>query len=144
MSARPFVPKRPARLGRVRIRSCSRYTNLYSPNAMEIRVGVGRSVIVDDNVHSLNINTASKDVRRHEDTFLKVLKLLVPRDTRQQLETYGKELGNRLPFLLGETRVHRDAGKAAFPQEFVELDGASDTLDENDNLIEVEGVEEVV
>ena len=48
---------------------------------MEVRVRVGGSIVVDDNVHSLNVDTTSKDIRSDQDPLLKVLKLLVPRDT---------------------------------------------------------------
>ena len=48
---------------------------------MEIRVGVGRRIVVDDNVDTFDVDTTSEDVGRDEDTFLKVLELFIARDT---------------------------------------------------------------
>jgi hypothetical protein len=113
---------------------------------MEVRVRVGGSIIVDDDIHSLNINPTSKDIRSDQDPLLKVLKLLVPRDTSKLLNQgwWAHTLTRHVPFLLTETRMHSNAREATLSQQFVEFDGTSDALDKDDDLVKVERVEKVV
>jgi hypothetical protein len=47
-----------------------------SPHSVEVRVRVGGSIVVDDDIHLLNVNTTPKDTRSDQDPLLKVLKLL--------------------------------------------------------------------
>jgi len=48
---------------------------------MQVAVGVGRSVIVDDNVDTLNIDTTTKDVRGNKDSLLESLESRVTFDS---------------------------------------------------------------
>ena len=54
---------------------------MHLPNAMKVAVGVGRTVVVDDDVHALDIDTATEDIRRYQYTLLKVFEGLVAVDT---------------------------------------------------------------
>ena len=51
------------------------------PNTVKVAVSVGRAVIVDDDVDTLNINTTTEDVGSDQDTLLKRLEGSVSRDT---------------------------------------------------------------
>lgn len=85
---------------------------------MEVRVGVGRGVVVDDDVDALDVDTATEDVGRDEDALLERLELLVAADT----------------LLLVQARVDRDRREVALAQEAVELDRARNRLDEDADL----------
>lgn len=92
--ARPFVPNRPAFQNFTQI-----HAQLYYPqenhsrtstaNTMQVRISravhaehrrlavlVVWHVIVDDDVHTLNVNASTEDVRCHKDTLLEILELL--------------------------------------------------------------------
>ena len=79
-------------------------------------------------VDTLNIDTTTKDVRRDKDTLLECLELLVALDS----------LG------LGQSGVNADRGEIALAKELVQLSGAVDRLDEDTDLIELQGVEQIV
>lgn len=108
---------------------------------MKVGIGISRSIVVDNDVDSLDINSSTKDISRdlnqqpsvrfqtrrgnakreertHENPLLKVLELLVPLD----------------PLLLGESRVDRNRREVALPQKTVKLSGSRNGLDENDDL----------
>jgi len=60
---------------------------------MKIAVWTIRHVVVDDNVDSLNIDTAAKDIRRDADTFIEVFETLVAGDsTRMSWNARGKAI----------------------------------------------------
>lgn len=40
--------------------------------------------------------------------------------------------------------MHRDTGEVAFTQQFVQLSGSQSTLDKDDNLVELQGIEQFV
>ena len=94
---------------------------------MEVRVGGGGHVVVDNDVDALDVNAAAEDVGGNHDALLEVLEELV------LLE----------PLLLLHAGVNGDGGEVALNEEVVELAGAGHGLDEDDNLVELEGVEEV-
>jgi hypothetical protein len=48
---------------------------------VEVRVGVGGRVVVDDDVDTLDVDTTAEDVGGDEDTLLEGLELLEARDT---------------------------------------------------------------
>jgi len=52
-------------------------------NSVEVGVGTLAHVVVDNDVDTLDINTAAKDVGRHHDAGLKVLELAVALDTEE-------------------------------------------------------------
>jgi len=94
VNARPFVPKRPARLERIiSVMSITKGEPRWRhvPNAMQVRVSISRRVIVDDNVNALNVNTPSEDVRCDQYPLLKVFELLITRDTKEVESTTDQE-----------------------------------------------------
>ena len=52
---------------------------------MKIRVGVGGSIIIDDDVHSLNVNTATEDISSHKDAFFESLECGISGDTKRNV-----------------------------------------------------------
>lgn len=83
--ARPLVPNRPARLnGRTRLAFIqSPGPAAHAPNAVEVAVGIGRAVVVDHDVHALNIDTTTKDICGDQNTLLERLEGGVAGDTVQ-------------------------------------------------------------
>lgn len=57
---------------------------------MEIAVCIRRAVIVDDDVDTLNIDTTTEDISRHEDTLLEGLEGRVAVDTEESLVARSK------------------------------------------------------
>ena len=49
-----------------------------------------------------------------------------------------------IPFFLTDTGVHGDGGEVTFAEKLVKLSCTERTLDEDNDLVELEGVEEVV
>jgi hypothetical protein len=91
---------------------------------MQVRIRVGRLVVVDDDVDPLNVDSSPKDVGADEDSLLERLELLVALDS----------------LVLGETRVDADGGEVAVLEELVELGRTRDRLDEDADLNEREGI----
>lgn len=50
---------------------------------MEVAVGVGRAIVVDDDVDTLDVNTTTKDVSGDEDTAVELLESLVALDSNK-------------------------------------------------------------
>ena len=48
-----------------------------SRHAMQIRVGIFGHVVVEDDVHSLDVHTTTEQVGCYQDAFLEILELLV-------------------------------------------------------------------
>ena len=83
--AKPLVPKRPARLtGIIRKSLFVRSSN--SPDAVKVRVSVGGSIVVDDDVHPLNIDPATEDISSHKNTLFESLERGVSIDTKQNCQ----------------------------------------------------------
>ena len=69
--ARPLVPKRPARLHTGLARDATPQTKRsYVPDTVEIAVCVRRTIVIDDDVDTLNIDTTTEDICRDENTLL--------------------------------------------------------------------------
>jgi hypothetical protein len=51
---------------------------------MQVAVGLGRCIIVDDNVDTLNIDTTTKDIGGHQNTLFEIFEGLVTIDTKIQ------------------------------------------------------------
>lgn len=74
--ARPFVPKRPARL-------YSKFKNKHQsdeeieennvPNAMQVAVGIRRRIIVYNDIDPLNVDTTAEDISCDQNSLLKRL-----------------------------------------------------------------------
>lgn len=59
---------------------------------MKVRVGIGGSIIVDDDVHPLNVNTATEDISGHKDTLFESLKRGVAADTKQNCQVSSSKV----------------------------------------------------
>ena len=59
---------------------------------MEVRVGIGRSIIVDDDVYPLNVNATAEDVSGDKDTFFESLERGVSTDTEWSCQVSSPEL----------------------------------------------------
>jgi hypothetical protein len=55
------------------------------PNAMQVAVCVARGVVIDNDIHSLDVDTATEDVGGDEDALLEVLELGVASDTDDEV-----------------------------------------------------------
>jgi hypothetical protein len=94
---------------------------------MEVSIGVSGHVIVEHDVDFLNIDSTSEDLGGNEDSVLEFLEAIVDLDA----------------LLLGEVTVHGLGRKGLLVEDLSQLDGVRHSLDEDDNLVEVEGVDEV-
>ena len=63
---------------------------MHLPNTMEVTVSVGGAVIVDNDVDTFDIDAATKDISRDQDTLLEGLEGRVPLDTVEKLEEFPK------------------------------------------------------
>ena len=97
-------------------------------DTVEVAVSVGRQVVVDGQVDTLNVNTTTEDVGGDTDTLLKLLELLVALDT----------------LLLADTGVHGNRGEVALAEELVELGATEGGLDEDDDLVVLQLIKKVV
>jgi len=95
--------------------------------SMKIGVGVLWHIVIEDNVHSLDINTSTEKIRSHQDSSLKVLEETVPLES----------------LLLVHASVDVDGGEVLVFQELVECDASLHALDKDDDLVELERVEQV-
>jgi hypothetical protein len=85
-------------------------------NTVEVRVGVARLVVVNDNVDALNVDTAAEDVSRDEDALLERLELPVPLNTESRPMKVSKtrpfartpSFSKDAPLVLREARVDAD------------------------------------
>ena len=89
--------------------------------------GLGE-VVVDHDVHALDVDAAAEEVRRHEDALLEVLEVLVAVDA----------------LVLAQARVDADGGEVALREQPVQLRGPRDLAHEDDDLVEVQRVQQVV
>ncbi|GFE55550.1 membrane transporter protein, putative [Babesia ovis] len=97
-------------------------------HAVEVRVGGVRHVVVDDDVHTLDIDTPAEQVGGDHDTLVKVLELSVT--------------GNAL--LLVKASMDSNGWEVALVEQVVQRLGARYRLDEDNDLVKLEVVKEVV
>ena len=124
LMARPLVPNLPA-LPTWRVER-----NSYS---VEVGVGVHGHIVVDDDVDMVDVYSPSEDVSRHHDPALELFEGTIAGDANTLTQTH-------LPVLLVEVAMDGDRGEVALEQELVELDRTRDRADEDDDLVEDEGV----
>jgi hypothetical protein len=55
------------------------------PNVMQVAVCIARGVVIDNDIHLLNVDTATEDVSGDEDALLKVLELGVAGDADDEV-----------------------------------------------------------
>jgi hypothetical protein len=89
-----------------------------SPDSVKVRIGISGSVVVDDDVDSLDINSTTEDVGGDQNSLLERLELLVSSDS----------------LFLGKTRVDRDRREVALAEESVEFGSAGDGFHEDADL----------
>ncbi|GIX64986.1 membrane transporter protein, putative [Babesia caballi] len=102
-----------------------------TPGAADpVQVGVGGvgHVVVDDDVDALHVNATAKQVSGDHDALVEVLELSVARNALRLLQP----------------SVNGNRGEVALVEQGVERLRARDGLDENDDLVELQGVEQVV
>ena len=58
-----------------------------SADAVKVRVGIARQIIVDGEIDPFDVNATPKDIRRHADALVELLKLLVPFDTALRISS---------------------------------------------------------
>jgi hypothetical protein len=66
----------------VRKRMAGLFRSSNSPNAMQVRVRIRGSIIVDDDVYSLDIDTTTEDIGGNKDTFFESLERGITSDTK--------------------------------------------------------------
>jgi len=96
-------------------------------NSVQVRVGVAGHVVVEDDVDLLNVDTTSEEIGGHKNTVLEFLEPVVNLDA----------------LLLGEVTVHSLGRQGLLVKDLSQLDGVRYGLNENDDLVKVEGVDEV-
>eukprot|EP00760_Papus_ankaliazontas_P017589 PhM_4_TR17333/c0_g1_i1/m.85319 len=96
-------------------------------DAVEVRVGVRRHVVLHDEVDAVDVDAAAEEIRGDEDLGL----------LRLALVEHGEAL--RLVHL----GVNGNGGELALDEHLVERLAAGDGVDEDDALVEVDGVEHV-
>lgn len=94
---------------------------------MEVRVGVSRHVVVEDDVDLLDVDTTSEEIGGHKNTVLEFFEPIVDLDA----------------LLLSEVTVNSLGRQGLLVKNLSQLDGVRYGLNENDDLVEVEGVDEV-
>jgi len=97
-------------------------------DTMEVGVSGIWDIVVNDNVHTGDIETTGEDIGGNEDTLVELLERFVAGDT----------------LLLRHGAVNANTGEVALDQQLVELVGALDRLDKDADLVELEGVQKVV
>lgn len=90
--ARPLVPKRPARLREVLDDIPGSQKRNSIPDTMQVAVRVRGTIVVDDNVHALNINSTTENVGSDKNTLFKCLESGISSDTAGGCEKAGERL----------------------------------------------------
>jgi len=98
-----------------------------SRNSMQVGVGVFGHIVVEHDVHSLDIHTTTEKVGGDEDTSLEIFEELVSLKT----------------FFLIHGSVNIDGGEVLFLEERGERDAPLHGLDEDNDLVEFERVEQI-
>ena len=88
--ARPLVPKRPARLQtHSASQLCCTHRN-YIPDTVQVAVGFTGAIVVDDDVHTLDINATAEDISGDQDTLLERLERRVTVNARLGVSNHGQ------------------------------------------------------
>ena len=105
---------------------------------MQVTVSIRRAVIIDDDVHSLDINTTAEDISSDQNTFLEGFEGGVPADSIEGRNLRDNSSSKKLhaPLILLKTRMDTDARKIAGDKELVQFDSSSDRFYEDNNLEE--------
>jgi hypothetical protein len=95
---------------------------------VQIRIRRIRHIIINHDIDPFNIDPPAQHIRCNTNPLVEILERLVPRDA----------------FFLGKTTVDGDGGEITFTEKTIEFTGSADGFDKDDDLVEFEGVEEVV
>lgn len=98
-----------------------------SADSVQVGVAVSRHIVVEHNVDLLDIDAAAEDLSGDKDAVLEVLEALVDLD----------------PLVLAEVTVHGLGRQSLLVQDLGQLDCVRDGLDEDDDLVEVKGIDQV-
>jgi hypothetical protein len=107
-----------------------------SADSVEVGITVSGHVHVEDDVDFLNVDSSPEDVCCHHNSVLELLEVVVPLDSIPV-----KSVLFFLPLFLRKVSVYGNRREVVSSQDFVELLGSLDTFDEDDDLVELEGVE---
>jgi hypothetical protein len=95
---------------------------------MQIRIRRIRHIIINHDINPFNIDSPPEDVSSNTNPLIKILEGFITRDS----------------FFLRQATMDCDGGEITFTEETIKLRGSADGFDENNDLVEFEGVEEVV
>lgn len=98
-----------------------------STDSVQVLVGLAWQVVVDSQVNSLDIDTSTEDISRNTDTLVELLERLVS--------------SNSLLLLHG--RVDSNGWEVTSTQQLVQFVSSQGRLDEDNNLVELQGVQQV-
>jgi len=103
---------------------------------MEVRVGIRGGIVVDNDVYSLDVDTATENIGGNEDAFFEGLERGISAYTKRncQVDEPKMEGDSGIPFLLGKARMDTDTWKIARDEQLVQFDCARDGFHEDDNL----------
>ncbi len=108
---------------------------------MQVGVGVFGHIVVEHDVHSLDIHTTTEKVGGDEDTSLEIFEELV---SEKGGEKRTMRVGLPLKtFFLIHGSVNIDGGEVLFLEERGERDAPLHGLDEDNDLVEFERVEQI-
>jgi hypothetical protein len=85
-------------------------------------------IVINHDIDPFNIDSPAQNIGSDTNPLVEVLEGLVPRDS----------------FFLWEAAVDGDGGEVALAEETVEFAGSTNRSDKNNDLVEFEGIEEVV
>lgn len=94
---------------------------------MQVGVGVTRHVVIENDVDLLDIDSTTENLSGDKDSVLEFLEAIVDLDA----------------LLLGEVTVHGLGGEGLLVEDLSQLDGVGNSLNEDDHLVEVQGVNQV-
>lgn len=98
-----------------------------STDSVQVLVGLSRQVVVDGQVDTLDIDTSTEDIGGDTDTLVELLKGLVSGDS----------------LLLLQTGVDSNGWEVTSTQQLVQLNSSLGRSDEDDDLVELQGVQQV-
>jgi len=96
-------------------------------NSVEISVGVTGHIVVENDVDFLDINSTAENLCGNKNAMLEFLEPVVDLDA----------------LLLSEVTVHGLGGEGLLVKDLSQLDGVRNSLNKDDHLVEVEGIDEV-
>jgi len=112
---------------------------------VQVGVRVARQIVVDGQVDALDVDASAEDVGGDADTLVEFFEFFVAFDAvgvRFVMLVCRGTVG--LPLFLTDAGMDGDAGEVALAEKLVEFRGSEGALDEDDDLVEFQGVEQLV